>query len=118
MLITISNKDNVNFSFEGTISDSTIIHNANEQRTLAGVGYQFNNGKYKVIRVSISEINKSDKERLEHIILNGAVNITTEVGEDYINVVCTNQNIDYNNENEDKISTSLEFKTNILNYKN
>ena len=83
MVITLSNGKK-NITFEGKLSFTTKIHNFNKVRTLAGAGYTFNNGVYKLINVNITFINKSDILLLEHILLNGILDIETNylIGEE------------------------------------
>jgi hypothetical protein len=114
MLITISN-ENRNFTFEGKLSYITKIHNSYKIRTLAGSGYTFNNGTYRIISVNISYMNKTDIPVLENIILNGVLDIETEVGDNYYRVACVNESIDYIDENETLVSVQLQFENNILN---
>lgn len=114
MLITISSKDKGNISFEGTLSTVTNVHNANKVRTLAGALYTFNNGIYKTIKVNITQMNNSLKEKLEFILLGGKLDITTEVGDEYYSVAFVDSQIDYTNENEKMFSANLTFENNLL----
>ena len=114
MLITISNEHR-NFTFEGKLTYSTRIHNSYKVRTLAGAGHTFNNGTYKIIIVNVIYMNKTDIPVLENIILNGILDIETEVGDNYYRVACVNESIDYIEENENTVSVQLQFENNILN---
>ena len=114
MLITISNESR-NITFEGKLSYTTKIHNSNKVRTLAGAGYTFNNGVYRVITLNIFYMQKTDIPKLESIILNGVLDIETEVGDNFYRVACTNDTIDYTDENEKLVSVNLTFESNILN---
>ena len=113
MLITIKDKHNVNLTFSGEIKVITKIHNQQVVRTLSGSGYTFNNGKYKTINMTINKLSRKDIETLEFLVLRGYVDITTEYGDNYYNVVFVSSQIDYTQENEDTFSTSLEFENKI-----
>ena len=114
MLITISNGER-NITFEGKLSPVTRIHNFNKVRTLAGAGYTFNNGTYRSLTVNVIYMNKVDIPVLENIILNGVLDIETEVGDNYYRVACVNESLEYTDENETQVSVTLNFETNILN---
>lgn len=114
MLITIKDKYNVNLTFSGEIKVITKIHNQQVVRTLAGSGYTFNNGKYRAISMSINKLKRKDIETLEFLLLRGYLDITTEYGDNYYNVVFVGSQIDYTQENENTFSTNLEFENNIL----
>lgn len=114
MLITISNGSR-NITLEGKLSYTTRIHNFNKVRTLAGAGYTFNNGTYRSITVNVIYMDKTDVPMLENIILNGVLDIETEVGDNYYRVACVNESLEYNDENETQVSIQLQFETNILN---
>ena len=114
MVITLSNGKK-NITFEGKLSFTTKIHNFNKVRTLAGAGYTFNNGVYKLINVNITFINKSDILLLEHILLNGILDIETETSDNYYRVACINDSLDYVEENEHFVSVNLQSENNILN---
>lgn len=114
MLITISN-ENRNITLEGKLSFTTKIHNSYKVRTLAGSGYTFNNGTYRIITVNVIFLDKKDIPVLENIILNGVLDIETEVGDNYYRVACVNENLDYQDENETQVSIQLQFENNILN---
>lgn len=114
MLITISN-ENRNITLEGKLSFTTKIHNSYKVRTLAGSGYTFNNGTYKIITVNVIFLNKKDIPVLENIILNGVLDIETEVGDNYYRVACVNESLEYQDENETQVSIQLQFENNILN---
>ena len=115
MLITISSNSGRNISFEGKLSYTTKIHNFNKVRTLAGAGYTFNNGVYRLINLTISSMLKSNIPTLENIILSGVLDIETEVGDNFYKVACINESIDYVDENELEVSLQLQFESNILN---
>lgn len=114
MLITISNGER-NITFEGKLSTITKIHNFNKVRTLSGAGYTFNNGTYKGLTLNVIYMNKVDIPLLENIILNGVLDIETEVGDNYYRVACVNESLEYTDENETQVSVTLNFETNILN---
>lgn len=115
MLITISNETTRNITFEGKLTYTTKIHNSQKVRTLAGAGYTFNNGVYKVVNISVIKMNKTDIPILENILLNGVLDIETEVGDNFYRVAFVGDTLDYQDENENEVSLNLQFEGNILN---
>ena len=115
MLITISNETTRNITFEGKLSYTTKIHNSYKVRTLAGSGYTFNNGVYKIININVTKMDKSDIPTLENIILNGVLDIKTEVGDNFYKVAFVGDSLDYQDENEFEVSLNMQFENNILN---
>ena len=114
MLVTISN-DSTSMTVEGKITYSTRIHNPSRVRTLAGAGYTFNNGSYRIIQLNIAYLEKKDIFKLENMMLSSVLDIKTEVGENFYKVACVNETFEYQDENETQVSLNLTFETNILN---
>mgnify|MGYP001710323595 CR=1 FL=1 len=52
---------------------------------------------------------------LENILLNGVLDIETEVGDNFYRVAFVGDTLDYQDENENEVSLSLQFEGNILN---
>ena len=115
MLITISNETTRNITFEGKLSYTTKIHNSQKIRTLAGAGYVFNNGTYKVINITVIKMNKTDIPTLENIILTGVLDIETGVGDNFYKVAFVGDGLEYQDENELEVSLTMQFESNILN---
>lgn len=115
MLITISNETFRNFTFEGKLTYTTKVHNFQKVRTLAGAGYTFNNGAYKVININVIKMDKTDIPILENIILSGTLDIETEVGDNFYKVAFAGDSLEYQDENELEVSLNMQFESNILN---